>query len=161
MRYLVVRANSLDLYFSKTGVDLAPVFEKKINNFNTVIIDKSFDMDITLSFPNYIFEVYKILSSYARGRKYRIFELNNTFIYNKKPDETIVEDLVIMLRKSDFQKISIPYIDVTGRIRLVTSPYSKEVIQSIKFSNHIDAYLKLRTIIFNTTILPYVRNLIL
>lgn len=160
MRYLIVRPTSLEQRFSLTGVDLTPVFEKKLNSYNTVIIDKSFSHDITLSFPEYIFEVNKILSSCARGRKTRIFALNNDFIYNKKVDDTIVNDLVIALRHTDFTKINIPYIDSSGRIRLVLSANSPEVISSIRFTRNIESYVKLRTIVFNTTILPYLKILI-
>ncbi len=161
MRFLVVRGSSLDQHFSLTGVSVTPVFEKKVNPYNTVVIDKSFTHDFVISFPDYILEVHKILNGSLRRRRDRIFELNNCMFYNKKFDNTIVNDLAICLKKDDFKKVSTPYIDQEGRIRMVVSPYSNELMSTIKILRSPDLYLRLRSVIFNVVTLPYIRELIL
>lgn len=161
MRYLIVRNSGLDQYLTLIGVKYKPLFESRVNQHNTVIIDETFGYDITLAFPNYIFEVSKILNSFSRGRLNKVFELNNALIYNKPIDKTIIRDLIILSRKDDFQKMTIPDVDKNGAIRIIHSAYSETTISQMSFKpKQLKDYDKLRTIIFNTTILPYVKSII-
>lgn len=161
MRYLIVRKDSLSTHLTLSGVKYKSLFEKRINQHNTVIIDESFESDITLRFPEYIFEVGKILNDFSRGRLNKIFDLNQRFIYSRPIDKSVMQDLIILQRKEKFQKMTIPDIDTSGAIRITHATYSENVISQLGLrTQRLKDYEKLRTIIFNTTILPYVKIIV-
>lgn len=161
MRYLIVRKESLSNHLTLVGVDYKPLFEKRINQHNTVIIDESFEFDMTLRFPEYIFEVGKILNGFSRGRLNKVFELNQRFIYSKPIDKSVMQDLIILQRKERYQKMLIPDIDTSGAIRITNGHYSENVVSQLGLrTQRLKDYEKLRTIIFNTTILPYVKSIV-
>jgi len=160
MRYLVVHNTHITQHFSLSGLNIKPLLEKRVNMHNIVVIDESFNYDITYTFPEYIFEVNKIMNSYSRSVVEQVFKLNADFIYNKPIQENFLHDLIIVLRKSKYKKINIPHIDRSGKIRLTLAQNSSNTIKSIKIKNNVEAYLKLRSIIFNTTVLPYVKMLL-
>lgn len=161
MRYHVIRRSGIEQYLTLVGIKYKSIFEKRINQQNTIIIDESFEHDITLSFPEYVFELCKITNMFQRDKLNKVFELNNNFVYNKKPDKSIINDLIILTRKSDYKTMSIPDVDKNGAIRIMQSTYSETIISQISLKTvNIKDYEKLRTIIFNTTILPFVKKII-
>jgi hypothetical protein len=161
MRYLIVRDDSLENRFALKGVNLEILFEKRVNQHNTIIIEKSYQGDITLGFFDYVFNLSKILNSYTRGRLGKIYNLNYEFYNKKLTFETIVQDLVILSRKDDYKKMVFPFVDKTGRIKLMKSNYSDNLKNSIQITQGLESYSKLRIIIFNTIILPFIKRMVL
>lgn len=160
MRWLIVRNDGLEQRLTLVGLNIDIMLEKRVNQHNIVIIDKSFQHDATLRFPEYIFEVSKIMTSYSRNRLNKIFELNNDFIYNRPRNKDFINDLIILSRKDSFKKMSIPHIDKTGKIRLTHMNYSDNLANNFTILQNLDDYEKLRIVIFNTVTLPYLKSII-
>ena len=160
MRYLLIKKESMEQYFTLRGVKHNSIFEYQINKQNILVIDKSFDYDITPRFPDFIFGVYKIMANFSKSKMEKVFNHMTNYIYTRPIDSDIIKDLVIILRKYDFQKINIPYIDQSGRIRLILSQYNKNILDNINLTKDYKSYDKLRIIIFNKTIVPYVKTLL-
>lgn len=156
-----MRQNGVKQHMTLLGVKYKSIFEKKINPYNTIIIDESFAYDITLSFPEYIFNVCKLLNSLPKDKFDKISKLNNELVYNKSLDNGVINDLIILTRKSEYKSMSIPDVDKNGAIRIIHANYSENIISQISLkTKNLKDYEKLRAIIFNTTTLPYVRSLI-
>jgi hypothetical protein len=161
MRYLIVKKDTLENRFTLTGLNVDVLFEKRVNQQNTVIIEKSFENDITFGFFEYIFNVSKILNLYTRDRFDKISKLNFDF-YNKKLDyDAVLEDLVILSREDDYKKMLFPFVDNAGRIKLMKSAYCENLKNSIQITQRLESYSKLRIIIFNRIILPFVKHIVL
>lgn len=160
MRYLLVKKNSISFHLTLVGISVKEIYRCQVNNSNTVIIDETYNRDITLTFPYYIYELAKILNDYSLSKLKRISDLNRNMIYDKLVDEKFENDLIILSRKDDYKKMSIPYIDKSGKIKITYLNFVKDIKSKIFMKSSVENYKKLRTIIFNTTVLPYVKILI-
>lgn len=158
---LLIRDTDITRYFTLKGIpNVEPIYEEKIDSNNTLVIDSSFKYDITLSFKDYIFNVYKIINNYTLGKRDKIFSYNTEF-YKKPFDKDTYKDLVICLRKDNYKKVHVPNISSDGRIRISQLKIEDVGPNIIDWNAKVKDYEKLRITIFNETILPYVKRLIL
>ena len=160
MYLVVIYGDRIERYFNLKGIQVEPVYEEKIDDYNTIVIDSSFQYDITLSFCRYIFDISKIINNYSTTLKDKVFEYNHKF-YNKAFDKDSYKDLIILLRKENYKKAHVPMVTSDGKLR-VTQIRTEDVTPNvIDWSLKSKDYNKLRIVIFNETILPYVKSLIL
>lgn len=160
MHLTILYGDRIERYFTLKGTQVDPIYEEKIDDYNTVVIDSSFQYDITLSFCSYIFGISKILNNYTVGLKDKVFDYNCKF-YNKAFDKDSYKDLIILLRKDNYKKAHVPMVTSDGKLRVTQIRHEDVTPNVIDWSLKPKDYNKLRIVIFNETILPYVRSLIL
>lgn len=160
-RTILVKNNDLSMFFTLDGINNIQVIKTFTVGNIDVVIDSSFEYDITPNFPKYVVDLYKIIDNYTKGRFEKVAEYNTRYIYNKAVDSTIINDIAILLRKDNYKKADIPYPLEDGKIK-IAQQVNEDVLKNntIDPSDMIEQYRKIRTIVFNTTILPYVRNLL-
>ena len=159
-RALLIKNSGISAFFSLDGVDARIVKTFDIDN-TTVAIDESFTYDITPAFPEYITGIYPILERPRRERFRAVAAYNMKNVYGKPVNKDIIKDITIMLREHNYDKASIPYLSDNGGIKILTMDMKEAKFNTLDPSSMRDEYRKIRTIVFNTTILPYVRELIL
>lgn len=157
----VLRGNSFERYFSLKGIEIDPIYEEKIDAYNTIVIDSSFQYDITLSFPKYMFNVIKIINSYTIGKRDKVFRYLNDEFYNRKFDKDIYKDFAILLRKEKYLKSNLPILGENNNIRIIQLRTEDIGETSVEFGYKQAQYDKLRITIFNETVLPYIKQFVL
>lgn len=160
MRSTVIYGDRIEQYFTLKGIDVNPIYEKKVNDYNNVVIDSSFPYDITLSFPEYIFDIYKIVNNYTTARMDKVSSYINEKVYSKPFDENTYKDLCISLRKDNYSKVNVPYVSETGQIKIIQMKTDDIGPTSFNYLSRMKQYDKLRTVIFNETVLPFIKRLL-
>ena len=155
---LLITDTGISRYFTLKGIpNVEPIYEEKIDANNTLVIDSSFHYDITLSFKDYIFGIFKIINNYSTSKRDKIFSYNTEF-YKKPFDKDTYKDLVIMLRKEAYKKVHVPNITSDGKIRISQLRVEDVGPNIIDWKAKVKDYEKLRITIFNETILPYIKR---
>lgn len=160
-RVLLVRDSGVSAFFSlnSIGSSIVKVFE--LDNGTTVAIDETFTYDITPNFPKYIAGLYPLLER-PRKERFRMVSLYNMrMVYAKPMDGDVINDITILLRRDNYEKASIPYASENGGIRIAMMNIKEAKHNTLDPSSMINEYRKIRTTVFNTTILPYVKHLCL
>lgn len=160
-RVLLVRDCGISAFFTLSGIGSSIVKVFETDNGNTVAIDETFTYDITPNFPKYIAGLYPLLERPRKERFRVVSAYNMRMIYGKPVNGDIINDITILLRKDNYDKASIPYASNNGGIKIVIMDMKEAKHNTLDPSSMINEYRKIRTTVFNTTILPYVRSICL